>query len=69
MRIALFVTCLADTLYPGVGRATVTLLERLGHQVEFPERQTCCGQMHVNTGYQKDALPLVRHYVETFDAL
>ncbi len=44
MRIALFVTCLADTLYPGVGRATVTLLERLGHQVEFPERQTCCGR-------------------------
>ncbi|MGD0067575.1 MAG: heterodisulfide reductase-related iron-sulfur binding cluster, partial [Streptosporangiaceae bacterium] len=67
MRIALFVTCLADTLYPDVGRATVTLLERLGHQVEFPQRQTCCGQMHVNTGYQKDALPLVRHYVETFD--
>jgi len=67
MRIALFVTCLADTLYPGVGRATVTLLERLGHQVEFPQRQTCCGQMHVNTGYQKDALPLVRHYVETFE--
>ena len=67
MRIALFVTCLADTLYPSVGRATVTLLERLGHQVEFPQRQTCCGQMHVNTGYQKDALPLVRHYVDTFD--
>jgi L-lactate dehydrogenase complex protein LldE len=45
----------------------VTLLERLGHQVEFPQAQTCCGQMHVNTGYQRDALPLVRHYVETFE--
>ena len=66
MRIALFVTCLADTLYPDVGRATVALLERLGHQVEFPPGQTCCGQMHVNTGYQRDALPLVRRYVETF---
>jgi L-lactate dehydrogenase complex protein LldE len=66
MRIALFVTCLADTLYPGVGRATVALLERLGHQVEFPQGQTCCGQMHVNTGYQEDALPLVRRYVATF---
>ena len=60
MRIALFVTCLADTLFPDVGRATVALLERLGHQVEFPAGQTCCGQMHVNTGYQRDALPLVR---------
>ncbi len=67
VRIALFVTCLADTLFPGVGRATVGLLERLGHVVEFPEAQTCCGQMHVNTGYVRDALPLVRHYVEVFE--
>jgi L-lactate dehydrogenase complex protein LldE len=67
MRIALFVTCLADTLFPEVGKATVSLLERLGHQVDFPEDQTCCGQMHVNTGYQRDALPLVRRYVEVFE--
>ena len=68
MRIALFVTCLADTLFPEAGRATVRLLERLGHQVEFPAAQTCCGQMHVNTGYLRDALPLVRRYVEVFEA-
>ena len=67
MRVALFVTCLADALFPDVGRATVTLLERLGHEVVFPERQTCCGQMHINTGYQADALPLVRHHVEVFE--
>jgi L-lactate dehydrogenase complex protein LldE len=67
VRIALFVTCLADGLFPSVGRATVTLLERLGHEVVFPARQTCCGQMHTNTGYQRDALPLVRHHVETFE--
>ena len=67
MRIALFVTCLADTLFPDAGRATVRLLERLGHQVEFPAAQTCCGQMHVNTGYRRDALPLVRRYVEVFE--
>lgn len=67
MRIALFVTCLADALFPDVGRATVTLLERLGHEVDFPTAQTCCGQMHVNTGYQPEALPLVRHFVETFE--
>ena len=52
MRIALFITCLADALYPDVGNATVRLLERLGHEVDFPTAQTCCGQMHVNTGYQ-----------------
>jgi L-lactate dehydrogenase complex protein LldE len=67
MRVALFVTCLADTLFPDVGKATTVLLERLGHRVEFPAAQTCCGQMHVNTGYQQDALPLVRRYVETFE--
>jgi L-lactate dehydrogenase complex protein LldE len=67
MRIALFVTCLADTLFPNVGKATTVLLERLGHRVEFPEAQTCCGQMHVNTGYQRDALPLIRRYVDTFE--
>jgi L-lactate dehydrogenase complex protein LldE len=66
MRIALFVTCLADGLFPDVGKATVTLLERLGHEVVFPAAQTCCGQMHINTGYQADALPLVRHHTEVF---
>lgn len=66
VRIALFVTCLADTLFPQAGRATVAILERLGHQVEFPAAQTCCGQMHINTGYQRHALPLIRRYVETF---
>ena len=67
MRIALFVTCLADTLFPDVGKSTTVLLERLGHDVVFPEAQTCCGQMHVNTGYQREALPLIRRYVDTFE--
>jgi len=66
VRIALMATCLADTLFPDVARATVTLLERLGHEVVFPPEQTCCGQMHVNTGYQREALPLVRRSTRTF---
>jgi L-lactate dehydrogenase complex protein LldE len=67
VRVALFATCLVDALFPDVGRATISLLERLGHEVAFPTGQTCCGQMHVNTGYQVAALPLVRHHVETFE--
>jgi L-lactate dehydrogenase complex protein LldE len=67
VRIALFATCLVDGLFPDVGRATVRLLERLGHEVVFPQAQTCCGQMHTNTGYQRDALPLVRRYVDVFE--
>ena len=66
MRTALFITCLADGLFPDVGKATVRLLERLGQVVEFPAEQTCCGQMHVNTGYQKQTLPLVERYVKVF---
>ncbi|GGR99377.1 glycolate oxidase [Micromonospora fulviviridis] len=66
MRIALFVTCLADTLFPEAAKATVRLLERLGHEVVFPEDQTCCGQMHVNTGYPDEALRLVRRHVRVF---
>lgn len=66
MRVALFVTCLVDGLFPDVGKATVTLLERLGHEVEVPLSQTCCGQMHLNTGYARQARPLVRSFAETF---
>jgi len=67
VRIGLFVTCLGDVLFPRVPKATTALLERLGHEVVFPADQTCCGQMHVNTGYQRDALPLIRHHVEVFE--
>src|SRR4029453_1371391 len=66
MRIALFVTCLADTMFPAAAKATVQLLERLGHEVVFPQEQTCWGPMDLNTGYRNDALPLVRRHVRTF---
>jgi L-lactate dehydrogenase complex protein LldE len=66
MRIGLFITCVTDTLFPEAGRATVTVLERLGHEVVFDARQTCCGQMHANSGYDDEAQPLVRRFVEVF---
>jgi len=66
MRIGLFITCLGDAMFPSVGQACVRVLERLGHEVVFPSEQTCCGQMHINTGYERQALPLVRHHVEVF---
>jgi len=64
--VALFVTCLVDTLSPEVGRATVTLLERLGVEVEFPRAQTCCGQLHLNAGYPEMASALARRFLDTF---
>jgi L-lactate dehydrogenase complex protein LldE len=66
VRVALFITCFNDTMFPDVGRATVTLLERLGVDVAFPASQTCCGQMHFNSGYRRDCLPLVRAFADVF---
>lgn len=66
VRTALFVTCVNDAVYPGTGRAVVSVLEHLGHQVAFPQGQTCCGQMHFNTGYRAEALQLARRFVEVF---
>jgi L-lactate dehydrogenase complex protein LldE len=67
VRVALFVTCVGDTVFPEVGRATVEVLERLGDEVVFPEQQTCCGQMHVNSGYRGEALALARRLVDVFE--
>lgn len=66
MRIGLFATCLGDTLFPEAVKSTAVLLARLGHEVVFPPGQTCCGQMHVNTGYQREPVPLVRNFAEQF---
>lgn len=66
LHISLFITCYNDTLFPRTGRAVVAVLERLGHTVEFRQAQTCCGQMHYNTGYQAEAMPLMRHFLEVF---
>jgi L-lactate dehydrogenase complex protein LldE len=66
MRIGLFVTCLTDTMFPDTGKAVVRLLERLGHEVEFPAGQSCCGQMHFNSGYRREAEPMARGFTAAF---
>ena len=66
MRIALFVTCLTDTLFPDTGKAITALLERLGHRVAFPRAQSCCGQMHFNSGYRRETVPMVRGFARAF---
>jgi len=64
--ISLFITCYNDTLFPETGKAVVRVLERLGHRVEFRDAQTCCGQMHYNTGYTADARALMDKFVRDF---
>jgi L-lactate dehydrogenase complex protein LldE len=72
MRVGLFTTCLGDTLFPEASKAVVRVLQRLGHEVVFPEEQTCCGQLHANSGYRHEALALAARFeriFEPFDAV
>ncbi|HEU5160265.1 MAG TPA: (Fe-S)-binding protein [Streptosporangiaceae bacterium] len=69
MRVALFITCFNDALFPGTGKAVVTLLERLGHEVTFDPAQTCCGQLHWTTGYHREAAGLARRFAEVCERL
>jgi len=66
MRIGLFVPCYVDVLYPEVGVSTYRLLKSLGLDVEYPERQTCCGQPMGNAGFGHMAVPLAKKYDELF---
>lgn len=68
MRIALFATCIVDAMYPETAKATVAILERLGHTVIFPRKQACCGQMHINSGAFAQAYPVVKNHVEAFES-
>jgi L-lactate dehydrogenase complex protein LldE len=66
VRASLFVTCFNDTLFPQTGRAVVRLLERLGCEVDFPLEQTCCGQMHMNSGHAREGTALARRFARVF---
>src|SRR5215510_11764401 len=63
MRVALFVTCLVDLVVPEIGVATARVLQRAGHEVVFPEGQTCCGQPAFNSGYRDEAAKVLRSTV------
>lgn len=67
MRISLFVPCFVDACYPQVAMAAVEVLERLGHTVEFPEAQTCCGQPPFNTGMWNEARVVARRHMRVFE--
>ncbi|MFF4209945.1 (Fe-S)-binding protein [Streptomyces sp. NPDC001796] len=67
LRVALFPTCVNDAVHPATAIATVTVLERLGVEVDFPFEQTCCGQPQYNTGYRRETEPLLRRMAKAFD--
>ncbi|SER39217.1 L-lactate dehydrogenase complex protein LldE [Faunimonas pinastri] len=67
MQVSLFISCFNDTLFPQTGQAVVSVLERLGHSVDFPMEQTCCGQMHLNSGYRDETVGLMRRFLDVFE--
>jgi L-lactate dehydrogenase complex protein LldE len=67
VKVALMVTCVNDAMFPDTGKAVVTLLRRLGVDVDFPTAQTCCAQPMINTGYLDEAIPVVRTFVDAFE--
>src|SRR5262245_17187927 len=67
MKVSLFVTCLVDQLWSGIGTSCVEVLRRAGCEVEFDKRQTCCGQPAFNTGYRNEARQVAKRFIEVFE--
>ena len=67
--VQLFVTCLVDTFYTETAEAILSILHRLGINVDFPQAQTCCGQPQFNAGLRVDARQMAEHMIRTFEAV
>lgn len=67
MKVSLFVTCLVDQLWSSVGASSVEVLRRVGCEVEFDDRQTCCAQPAFNTGYRAEAREVAKRFIEIFE--
>ncbi len=67
MRVALFVPCYVDQLFPRVAWASVALLERLGCEVSFDPAQACCGQPLLTAGHPDGARALARRWLDVFE--
>jgi L-lactate dehydrogenase complex protein LldE len=67
MKVSLFVPCFVDAIYPNAAMAAATVIERLGHEVDFPEGQTCCGQPPFNTGMWDEAREVARRQLRIFE--
>jgi len=67
LKVSLFITCLVDQLTPQVGVSAVDVLRRVGCEVVFDERQTCCGQPAFNTGYRSEAQKFAKRFIEIFE--
>ena len=67
MRVSLFIPCFVDQYFPQAGIGMVEVFERLGHEVDYPQGQTCCGQPAFNSGYWDEARPLASRMFDLFE--
>ena len=67
MKVSVFITCLVDQIFPEVGMSMVSVLRRLGVEVDFPAAQTCCGQPAFNSGFSSEARDLARRFIGIFE--
>ncbi|ARK29232.1 (Fe-S)-binding protein [Halalkalibacter krulwichiae] len=67
MNVSLFITCLSDVFYPGVGKDVVEVLERLGCKIDFPASQICCGQPAYNSGYHRETKEVAKNMIRAFE--
>jgi L-lactate dehydrogenase complex protein LldE len=67
MKVGLFIPCYVDAVFPEVGVATYKLLKNLGVEVDYPLKQTCCGQPMANAGFEEKAVPLAERFEEQFE--
>jgi L-lactate dehydrogenase complex protein LldE len=66
MKITLFIPCFIDQVHPQVGISVVKILEKLGHTVDYPEEQTCCGQPAFNSGLWDEARAVAQQALKAF---
>ena len=64
--IYFFATCVIDQFFPGAGMDAITLLEREGIRVHFPEEQTCCGQPAHTSGFPDESRKVAAHTLTLF---
>lgn len=62
-RVAYFLGCVSDNLFPAVGEAVIGVLERNGYQVVVPEN-VCCAVAHLAYGDVRSAEDLARRNLD-----
>jgi len=69
IRAAYFSGCATEFSFPEVGKALISLLNKLGVEVVFPKEQGCCGIAVFASGDLDTAGKMARHNLEVFSKL